>query len=60
MNGKTNPWRERTDYGEKHMEEFVKWAHERDGVVEVKKPESKMRVIPYEEVAARLHARKKQ
>lgn len=51
MNGKQD---------DNNLEKMVEWAHQRDGVVEVKKPERSVRVIPYEEVAARLHARKKQ
>jgi len=45
---------------EENLDRMVEWAHERDGVVEVKKNTKPYRVIPYEEVAARLHARKKQ
>jgi hypothetical protein len=38
---------------------MVEWAHERDGVVEVRRAPRAVRVIPYDEVARRLQERKK-
>ena len=51
MNGKRDE--------EQDLDKMVEWAHQRDGVIEKERPERKVRVIPYEEVAARLHARSK-
>lgn len=57
VNGKHHP----ADFTEdgRNLDDFVGEVHRRDGVVEVKKPERRWRVIPYDEVSRRLQARPK-
>lgn len=45
---------------ETELDKIVEWAHQRDGVIEVRKSEKAWRVIPYDEVARRLQERSKQ
>jgi len=44
---------------EAELDKIVEWAHQRDGVIEVRKTEKVYRVLSYEEVARRLQARPK-
>jgi hypothetical protein len=47
------------NWGDEKVDQVAEWAHERDGVLEVKKAPRVARVIPYDEVARRLQERKK-
>lgn len=42
-----------------NVEKLAQWANERDGIVKQDDKPMQIRVIPYEEVARRLHERGK-